>query len=91
MNERERALGAFIYDDISVFRNRFAVNTDIRRFVEREHEAYRRQLHRPSATDNENVDFFWHAGPWCTACCCHHFAHERCLPPVKSSPPDDDN
>jgi hypothetical protein len=91
MTDRERAVGKFLYDDISQFRRRYAVHTNIRQFVEREHAAYLRPSHRSPATDDEDCRPYWHVGPWCTACSCHHLASERCLPPLKSAPTQDDN
>jgi hypothetical protein len=75
----------FLYDNISHFRRRYPSHTDIRRFVEREHEAYRRRSALPPVDDNNNdTELYFTMGPWCVECNCHHFPHEKCLPPVRT-------
>jgi hypothetical protein len=90
MTPRERQAGRFLYDDIDHFRRRYPLHMDIRRFVEREHEAYRRQSSLPNTDDNNNeTEFYWSTGPWCADCCCYHNPHEKCLPPVRARHDDD--
>jgi hypothetical protein len=90
MTPHERQAGRFLYDNIDHFRRRYPSHTDIRRFVEREHEAYRRQSSLTTTDDNNNeTEFYWSTGPWCADCCCHHYPHEKCLPPVRARHDDD--
>jgi hypothetical protein len=88
MTPREQEAGRFLYDDISHFRRLYAVKSDIRQYVEAEHAKFLREQRATAGVPDDML--MWDPIPFCEACSCRHFVHDRCLSPIPPRTCDDD-